>query len=78
MGATVRDPQKKVFDGTEVQRPSSPVFAESGGAVWGILRRRCADRSKSARIRENGHDTLPVYNSGRGILVTSGCGLSRR
>ncbi|WP_366515204.1 RQC domain-containing protein [Methanoculleus sp.] len=30
--------------------------------------------SKSARVRENGHDTLPAYGSGRGSGRSAGAG----
>ncbi|SDK27236.1 ATP-dependent DNA helicase RecQ [Methanoculleus thermophilus] len=56
----------KVFDGTEVATTIITCIRGIGERFGASYVVDVLTGSKSARIRENGHDTLPVYNSGRG------------
>ncbi|MCM2465897.1 DNA helicase RecQ [Methanoculleus oceani] len=55
----------KVFDGTEVASAVIACIRQVGERFGASYIADILTGSKSARIRENGHETLPAYDSGR-------------
>jgi len=56
----------KVFDGTRAASTIIACISEVGERFGASYVADVLTGSKSARIRENGHDALPAYNSGEG------------
>jgi ATP-dependent DNA helicase RecQ len=56
----------KVFDGTRVASTIIACISEVGERFGASYVADVLVGSKSARVRENGHDALPAYNSGEG------------
>ncbi|MDV2482053.1 DNA helicase RecQ [Methanoculleus sp. Wushi-C6] len=58
--------QVQVFDGTEAASAIVACIRETGERFGASYIADVLSGAKTARIRENGHDTLPAYGSGRG------------